>query len=81
MAGRVAPKVCYSEREAADALGVEVETLRTLVRRHLARTPEEIGCLPVEWFQASDLLLLSLLMKQAGGPTLPDSGDSAGGAR
>lgn len=71
MAGRIAPKVCYSEREAAASLGVDVETLRTLVRRHLARTEEDASCLPVEWFQSSDLLLLRFLMKQTNDPTLP----------
>lgn len=52
----------YTEAEAARALGVSIESLRTLVRRHiLAADLEAEGNLPMTTFQPSDLLLLRFL--------------------
>jgi hypothetical protein len=81
MAVRAAQKVCYSEFEAAEALGIGIEELRSFVREKLARTPAELEALPVAWFQRSDLLLLSLIARGQGGPTLQDSADSEDGGR
>jgi len=51
----------YSETEAAHALGVSLDELRTLVRRHILHNEEDLVNLPVTSFQPSDLLLLRLL--------------------
>jgi hypothetical protein len=51
-------KVRYSTAEAAQRLGLSVEQLRTLVRRHIAldeEVPENAT------FQASDLVVLRVL--------------------
>ena len=52
----------YTESEAARVLGVNVDTLRTLVRHHiLSADPEAEVNLPMTTFQPSDLLLLRFL--------------------
>ncbi|MBI4893209.1 MAG: hypothetical protein HY821_21475 [Acidobacteria bacterium] len=56
----------YNEHEAAQALGISLDQLRTLVRRHILGTEDGIENLPITSFQPSDLLLLRLLSSQAG---------------
>ena len=51
----------YSEREAADELGVSVEQLRLLIRSHIVDTDEDLNNVPVASFHPSDLLLLKIL--------------------
>ena len=55
----------YSETEAAEELGVSVEQLRTLVRRHIVETDEDLNNLSVAGLQPSDLLVLRLLSRAA----------------
>jgi hypothetical protein len=61
----------YSLPQAAEALGVSVEQLRSLIRNHIVETDEDLANLPVANLQPSDLLVLRLLCKQA-----PDSTSS-----
>ena len=51
----------YTETEAAEELGVSVDRLRTLIRRHVVTTDEDLVNVPMASFQPSDLLLLKLL--------------------
>jgi hypothetical protein len=51
----------YTEAEAAQALGVSIEELRVLVRRHILQSDDEMANIPITNFQPSDLLLLRLL--------------------
>ncbi|QOY85450.1 hypothetical protein [Paludibaculum fermentans] len=51
----------YSETEAAQALGLTVDSLRALVRQHILQSEDEMANLPMTTFQPSDLLLLRLL--------------------
>ncbi len=55
----------YSEREAADELGVSVEQLRTLIRSHIVETDEDLNNVSVASFHPSDLLVLKLLARQS----------------
>jgi hypothetical protein len=53
----------YTENEAAQELGISLENLRSLVRRHiLADSEDEVSKLAMTSFQPSDLLLLRLLI-------------------
>ena len=54
-------KVQYSETEAAALLGISVEHLRDLVRRHIVKDEGESSNLANAIFQASDLLVLRIL--------------------
>ena len=58
----------FSETEAAEELGISVERLRTLLRKHVVEKDEDLTNVPVTTFQPSDLLILRLL---AGMPTDP----------
>lgn len=51
----------YSETEAADALGVSVEQLRSLIKNYVVVAEEDLSNVPNATFQASDLLLLRIL--------------------
>ena len=51
----------YSEKEAAEELGVSVEKLRTMIRSHVVERDEDLTNVPVTTFQPSDLLILRLL--------------------
>ncbi len=57
-----APKIQYSETEAAALLGLSVEQLRTLVRDHIV-TEEQDDSEGLEYatFHPSDLLVLRIL--------------------
>lgn len=54
----------FNENEAAQALGLTLEQLRLLVRRHILQAEEDLANLPITSFQPSDLLLLRLLAQQ-----------------
>ncbi len=58
-------KAHYSQTEAAAALGVSVEKLRTVVRSHISDTEEDLNNLAATTFHPSDLLLLKLLCGSA----------------
>lgn len=60
----VANKTHFTEVEAAHALGLEIEDLRTLIRRHIVTEAEDSSNVPMTMFQPSDLLLLRLLAKK-----------------
>lgn len=51
----------YNETEAAHALGLSLDALRALVRKHILQNEDELANLPMTTFQPSDLLLLRLL--------------------
>jgi hypothetical protein len=59
----VVNKAQYSEAEVAQQLGVTVEDLRTLIRRHIVIEETEATNVPMTTFQPSDLLVLRLLVK------------------
>ncbi|MFN3327086.1 MAG: helix-turn-helix domain-containing protein [Bryobacteraceae bacterium] len=54
-------KTQYSEREAAEALGVSVEQLRSLIRNHIAEGDDDLAHIAIASFHPSDLLLLRIL--------------------
>lgn len=54
----------FNENEAAQALGLTLEQLRVLVRRHILQPEDDLSNLPVTSFQPSDLLLLRLLAQK-----------------
>lgn len=56
-------KVEYTETEAAAVLGISVDELRALVRRHVIKE-ESDSELPVPVFRPTDLLLLKMLQNQ-----------------
>ena len=56
-----ARKPQYSEQEAAQELGVSIDRLRTLIRRHIAQSEEDLAQTPMTAFQPSDLLVLRFL--------------------
>jgi hypothetical protein len=62
----------YSEREAAEELGVSVEQLRTLIRSHIVETDEDLNNVSVASFHPSDLLVLKLLARQSSS-SVPDA--------
>lgn len=64
-------KAYYSESEAAEALGVSVEQLRSLIRNHIVVEEEDVSKIPVATFQPSDLLVLRLLAGLKPDPTTP----------
>ena len=51
----------YTEVEAAEALGVSTDQLRTLIKTHIADAETDLRNVAVATFQPSDLLLLRLL--------------------
>ena len=61
----------YSEAEAAAALGVSIDQLRSLVRSHLVEAEEDLNNLSIAGFQPSDLLLIRLLSGRGLAPTTP----------
>ena len=52
----------YSESEAAVALGLSVEQLRTLVRSHILKSDEDASNVPATTYQPSDLLILRMVL-------------------
>jgi hypothetical protein len=59
----VVNKAQYTEAEAAQQLGISVEELRTLIRRHIVVEDSDATNVPMTTFQPSDLLVLRLLAK------------------
>jgi hypothetical protein len=57
----VATKAHFTEAEAAEQLGIAVEDLRTLIRRHIVLEDTDASNVPMTTFQPADLLLLRLL--------------------
>ena len=57
-------KTQYSESEAAQELGVTVEELRVLIRKHIAQSDEDLNHIAVASFHPSDLLILKILTGQ-----------------
>jgi hypothetical protein len=57
-------KTQYSEVEAAQELGISVDQLRVLIRRHIAQTDEDLNHIAVASFHPSDLLVLKILAGQ-----------------
>lgn len=53
----------YTESEAAVALGVSVEQLRTLIRSHIVKTDEDMAHVAAATYQPSDLLVLRMILK------------------
>ena len=51
----------YTEVEAAEELGVSVERLRVMIRKHIVTSDEDLNNVPIATFQPSDLLLLRFL--------------------
>jgi len=64
-------KTQYSEVEAAQELGVTVEQLRVLIRRHIAQTDEDLNHIAIAIFHPSDLLLLKILAGHNGNSAQP----------
>lgn len=58
-------KAQYTEAEAAQQLGVTVEDLRTLIRRHIVVEENDANAVPMSSFQPSDLLVLRMLAKNS----------------
>ena len=52
----------YTESEAAVALGVSVEQLRTLIRSHIVKTDEDMAHVAAATYQPSDLLVLRMIL-------------------
>lgn len=52
----------YSEAEAAAALGLTVDQLRTLIRHHIVEQEEDLAHLASANFQPSDLLVLRMIL-------------------
>ena len=59
-------KPSYNETEAATAIGVSVEQLRSLIQNHIVNRGESLDNSPVLTFQRSDLLLLKCLAGRQG---------------
>ena len=56
-----APKIQYSENDAATQLGISIDELRNLVRYHIVKDDEGAGAPPT--YQPSDLVLLRILAR------------------
>ena len=69
LASRLA-KGQYSEREAAEELGVSVEQLRCLIRSHIVDSDEDANNIPIASFHPSDLLVLKILSGLSLQPTV-----------
>ena len=65
MNGLASGKTEYTEAETATALGITMEELRTLVRRYVTQSEEDINNIPVMTFRPSDLLMLRMLAEGA----------------
>lgn len=61
----IANKPQYSEAEAARELGVSIEELRTLIRRHIVHDDSDADNVPMTSFQSADLLVLRLLARKS----------------
>jgi hypothetical protein len=57
-------KTQFSELEAAAELGVSVDDLRSLIRKHVVVQEEDLAQVTRTTFQPSDLVLLRILAGQ-----------------
>jgi hypothetical protein len=55
------PKGFYSEIEVAESIGVSVEQLRSIVKRHIVQAEEDVDKIPRAWYQPSDVVMLRVL--------------------
>lgn len=60
------PKGHYTEQEVAQSLGIQVDELRQLVRKHILTDDEGLSNLPITSFLPADLLLLRMIVSQGG---------------
>jgi hypothetical protein len=58
-------KTQYSEMEAAQELGLTVDQLRVLIRKHIAHSDEDLNHIAMASFHPSDLLVLKILAGQS----------------
>ncbi|MBE0658402.1 MAG: hypothetical protein IH602_11985 [Bryobacteraceae bacterium] len=56
------PKGFFSEIEVAESIGVSVEQLRSIVRRHIVQAEEDVDKIPRAWYQPSDVVMLKMLV-------------------
>ncbi|MCZ2146912.1 MAG: hypothetical protein LC126_03955 [Bryobacterales bacterium] len=70
----------YSETEAAVALGVSVDELRSVIRSHVVKGEEEMANVASAMFQPSDLLVLRMLLSRLHAESAAEA-DTAGGVR
>jgi hypothetical protein len=54
----------YSESEVAEELGIGVMQLRAVIRSHVTDHDEDLTNIPATTFQASDLVILRMLMSE-----------------
>ena len=57
-------KYYYSEAEAARWMGISIEGLRSLIRRHIVDSEEDLLNCPKATFYPADLVLLRLLSRK-----------------
>jgi hypothetical protein len=58
-------KAYYSEAEAASTMGISIEELRSLIRRHIVDTEDDLSNCPRATYFPADLVLLKLLSRKA----------------
>ena len=58
-------KSYYSESEAARSMGISIDELRTLIRRHIVDSEEDMSNCPKATFYPADLVVLKLLSSKA----------------
>ena len=68
-------KTQYSEAEAAQELGITVEELRILIRKHIAQSDEDLTHIAIAAFHPSDLLVLKILTGQQTSFTSSDASE------
>ncbi|MCC6363634.1 MAG: hypothetical protein IT165_08915 [Bryobacterales bacterium] len=64
----------YSETEAAVALGVSVDELRSVIRSHVVKGEEEMANVASAMFQPSDLLVLRMLLSRLQAESASEAG-------
>jgi hypothetical protein len=68
----------YSETEAAVALGVSVDELRSVIRSHIVKGEEEMANVASATFQPSDLLVLRMLLSRLQAESAAEAGADGG---
>jgi hypothetical protein len=56
------PKGFFSEIEVAESIGVSVEQLRSIVKRHIVQAEEDVDKIPRAWYQPSDVVMIRMLV-------------------
>jgi len=54
-------KSYYTEAEAARSMGVTIDELRSLIRRHIVETEDDLSNCPKATYYPADLVVLKLL--------------------